>query len=99
MRTIAAVMQELAVEPEQGLAAAKVALSQKQYGLNHLTPLPRQPLWEKFLEKFEEPIIKILLAAALLEMVVELFAANNWLGGAALGGVLLVVAAAYALQK
>src|SRR5262249_11585992 len=33
----------------------------------------REPLWKKFLEKFDEPIIKILLAAALLSMIVDLF--------------------------
>ena len=41
-----------------------MADSRQRFGANRLTPLPREPLWKKFLEKFDEPIIKILLAAA-----------------------------------
>ena len=37
----------------------------------------REPLWKKFLDKFDEPIIKILLAAALLSMFVDLFKAQR----------------------
>ncbi len=99
MRTIAAVMEELSVAPERGLSAAQVAHSRSGFGGNHLTALPREPLWQKFLEKFDEPIIKILLAAALLEMVVQLFTEDNLLGGLGLGGVLLVIAATYTLRK
>ncbi len=56
---------------------------------------PREPLWKKFIEKFDEPIIKILLAAALLSMVVDLFRANNWLGAISLGGFAVLVAVLY----
>ena len=54
----------------------------RRFGANRLTPLPREPVWKKFLEKFDEPIIKILLAAALLKMVVDLFEASRSAGGA-----------------
>src|SRR5262249_1868058 len=56
-----------------GLVPDQVEQSRREFGRNELTPLPREPLWKKFLEKFDEPIIKILLAAALLSMVVDLF--------------------------
>ncbi len=65
-----------------------------QFGVNRLTPLPREPLWQKFIEKFDEPIIKILLAAALLSMVVDLFKANSTVGGIALGVVAVLLAGA-----
>ncbi len=58
---------------EDGLSAEAVLASRQRYGSNALTPLPREPLWRKFLEKFDEPIIKILLAAALLSMFVDIF--------------------------
>ncbi|MFO0844584.1 MAG: cation-translocating P-type ATPase [Gemmataceae bacterium] len=61
---------------DDGLTAEAVAASRQRHGGNALTPLPREPLWRKFLEKFDEPIIKILLAAALLSMFVDLFKAN-----------------------
>src|SRR5205823_876053 len=66
---------------------------------NRLTPLPREPLWRKFLEKFDEPIIKILLAAALLSMVVNLFQVDKTLGTVGLGLVAAAVVGAFALRR
>jgi Ca2+-transporting ATPase len=66
-------LQSLQTSAEAGLSSEGVAQSRQQFGRNVLTPLPREPLWRKFLGKFDEPIIKILLAAALLSMVVDLF--------------------------
>ncbi len=54
--------------------------SRAAFGANRLTALPRPPIWKKFIEKFDEPIIKILLAAALLSMVVDLFKADQIVG-------------------
>ena len=58
---------------ESGLTDTEVADSRARFGANRLTPLPREPVWQKFLEKFDEPIIKILLAASLLKIVVDFF--------------------------
>jgi Ca2+-transporting ATPase len=58
---------------DQGLTHEAVADSLSRFGANRLTPLPRDPVWQKFLAKFDEPIIKILLAATLLKTVVDLF--------------------------
>src|SRR5438128_10172651 len=99
MRTIAAIIQELSLTPEQGLSPAHVAQSKQKCGANRLTPLPRESLWKKFLEKFDEPIIKILLAAALLSMVVDLFRASNLLGGISLGVVALAIAGTFLAKK
>src|SRR2546430_16103929 len=84
---------------ETGLSAAAVALSRQRFGVSRLTPLPREPLWKKFLEKFDEPIIKILLAAALLSMIVNLFQADKTLGAVGIGLVLVTVAGAFAARK
>src|SRR5436309_4477521 len=94
MRTL----RELSVSPESGLAPEAVAANRQRYGANRLTPLPREPVWRKFLEKFDEPIIKILLAAALLSMVVDLFKASVPLGATALGLVVVVLAAGLLLK-
>jgi P-type Ca2+ transporter type 2C len=56
-----------------GLTHEQVAESLSRFGTNRLTPLPHEPVWKKFLAKFDEPIIKILLAATLLKTVVDLF--------------------------
>ncbi|MFO0877179.1 MAG: calcium-translocating P-type ATPase, PMCA-type [Gemmataceae bacterium] len=84
------VMQTLALNTEAGLASDYVDRSRQQFGENRLTPLPREPLWKKFLEKFDEPIIKILLAAALLSMLVDLFKAGDFLSGGAGIGLLVL---------
>ena len=77
-----------------GLTPDQAADSAARFGLNRLTPLPREPVWVKFLAKFDEPIIKILLAASLLKIVVDLFAAGVWAGLAGLTAVAGLFAAA-----
>src|SRR5262245_59501542 len=99
MRTIASITQELNISTEQGLSSAQISQSKQKYGVNQLTPLPREPIWKKFLEKFDEPIIKILLAAALLSMVIDLFRANNVLGGISLGVLAVAIAGALLARK
>ena len=51
-----------------GLTKAEVEESRKKYGNNLLTPPKRDPLWKLFLEKFDDPIIRILLIAAALSL-------------------------------
>jgi P-type Ca2+ transporter type 2C len=51
-----------------GLTNEQVIESRKKYGNNLLTPPKRDPLWKLFLEKFEDPIIRILLIAAFLSL-------------------------------
>ncbi|MCS7046308.1 MAG: calcium-translocating P-type ATPase, PMCA-type, partial [Gemmataceae bacterium] len=99
MQTVAALTQQFSLDPEFGLTAAQVEESRQRHGANRLTPLPREPIWKKFLEKFDEPIIKILLAAALLSMVVDLFKASNRAGGIAVGSLIVVFAGAVLLKK
>src|SRR5438105_5618947 len=93
MRTLRDLQQELPISAENGLTLEAAAKSRDKYGYNRLTPLPREPIWKKFLEKFDEPIIKILLAAALLSMIVDLFQASRTLGGVGLGIVVLAILA------
>ena len=97
MRTLAAVSAAVPVSPENGLSAEAATSSRAQFGANRLTPLPREPLWKKFLEKFDEPIIKILLAAALLSIVVDLFKHDITQGGVALLVVIVVMGAGLAV--
>ena len=85
MRTLQEIRQHLPAAPETVLAPERVLQSRQQYGSNILTPLPREPLWKKFVEKFDEPIIKILLGAALLSMFVDLFQGSPMAAGISLG--------------
>src|SRR5438132_11398099 len=101
MRSLQQIFADLPTTPETGLKPEAIADSRAKFGANRLTPLPREPLWKKFLGKFDEPIIKILLAAALLSMVVDLFKLKSHgplLGGIAVGLVVLTIAGAYLLR-
>ena len=51
-----------------GLTDAQVLKSQEEYGSNLLTPPVKTPLWKLFIEKFADPIVRILLIAALLSL-------------------------------
>src|SRR5580658_9983100 len=99
MRSLADIVKHIPANPETGLADSAVEQSRQHFGRNTLTPLPREPLWKKFIEKFDEPIIKILLAAALLSMAVDLFKVSRAIGGIGVGLVLLAVIAAYVLKQ
>jgi Ca2+-transporting ATPase len=98
MRSLSAVAQLFPKAREAGLTDSEVAESRAKFGANRLTPLPREPVWKKFLEKFDEPIIKILLAASLLKIVVDLFDVSAVAGGIALASVVLVFAAALIMR-
>jgi Ca2+-transporting ATPase len=98
MRTLREIQEQFPGIAETGLTTESAARSRQQFGANKLTPLPREPLWKKFLEKFDEPIIKILLAAALLSMFVDLFQGNPTVAGIALGAVALAIGIALLLR-
>lgn len=55
-----------------GLNDTEVENSRRKYGENVLTPPPRTPLWKLFLEKFKDPIIRILLVAAFLSLIISI---------------------------
>ena len=56
-------------DPKIGLNAAQVKESRSRYGENILTPPKRTPLWKLYLEKYEDPIIRILLVAAAISLL------------------------------
>ena len=56
-----------------GLSEAEVRASREKYGENVLTPPARTPMWKLFLEKFSDPIIRILLVALLLSIAVAVY--------------------------
>uniref|UniRef100_UPI00402A310F cation-transporting P-type ATPase n=1 Tax=Parabacteroides distasonis TaxID=823 RepID=UPI00402A310F len=53
-----------------GLTKQEVEESRRLHGENVLTPPEKASLWSQFLEKFEDPIIRILLVAWLLSMII-----------------------------
>lgn len=55
-----------------GLSEQQVKENREKYGENLLTPPPQVPLWKLFLEKFKDPIIRILLVAAALSLIISI---------------------------
>lgn len=54
----------------QGLTKQEVEESRRLYGENVLTPPKKASLWSLFIEKFDDPIIRILLVAWFLSMII-----------------------------
>ena len=55
-----------------GLTEAEVLESRNRFGANLLTPPKRLPLWRLYLEKFKDPVVRVLLVAALLSLTISL---------------------------
>ena len=52
----------------RGLTDGEVAASRREHGENTLTPPKRTPMWKLYLDKYKDPIIKILLVAAVISL-------------------------------
>ena len=63
----------MARDYKRGLSQEEVEESRRKHGDNVLTPPAKDPLWKQFLEKFSDPIIRILLIALLLSVAVSLY--------------------------
>ncbi|MEG1904593.1 MAG: calcium-translocating P-type ATPase, PMCA-type [Bacteroidales bacterium] len=58
---------------QSGLSSAQAEANRIKFGSNVLTPPQKDSLWVQFLEKFEDPIIRILLIAMLLSLGVSMY--------------------------
>ena len=65
--------EEKNISIKNGLTAAEVLKSRAEHGENVLTPPKRLSLWRLYLEKYEDPIIRILLVAAVISMGLAVF--------------------------
>ena len=67
---------------KNGLNQEQVEESRRKHGDNILTEPEKEPLWRQFLEKFQDPIIRILLIALCLSVIVSLYqlfsGAESW---------------------
>ena len=55
-----------------GLTTAQVSEFRRKYGTNAMTPPVREPLWKQYVEKFDDPIIRILLLSVAISTVVSI---------------------------
>lgn len=66
------------VDITQGLSGQEVLERRLKYGENLLTPPPRTSLWKLYLDKYRDPIIRILLVAAAISLVLA-FVENDFI--------------------
>jgi Ca2+-transporting ATPase len=98
MRSLSDVLAQTQATLDTGLTAVAAGESRARFGRNALTALPRESMWKKFFEKFDDAIIRILLAAALLSMLVDLFKVSTSVA-AALFVSLAVLFAGFAVAR
>lgn len=55
-----------------GLTDEEVLKSRLEHGVNLLTPPKRPSLWKLYLEKFEDPVVRVLLVAALFSLIISI---------------------------
>jgi len=55
-----------------GLTDEQVRESRAAHGVNLLTPPERPSLWKLYLEKFEDPVVRVLLVAALFSLLISI---------------------------
>ncbi|MFP4557409.1 MAG: calcium-translocating P-type ATPase, PMCA-type [Bacteroidales bacterium] len=60
----------------KGLSESEVEQSRAKHGNNVLTPPKRTPWWQLLIQKFDDPIIRILLIAAFIAVAVGFFHGN-----------------------
>lgn len=53
-----------------GLTSQQVEQSREQHGINIITPPKKESVWKLFFEKFNDPIIRILMVAAALSLLI-----------------------------
>ncbi|WIA43410.1 hypothetical protein OEZ86_009888 [Tetradesmus obliquus] len=67
--TVEEVLSSQKTSLAQGLSSEEVARRREQYGTNELQKEPGTPLWKLVLSQFDDMLVKILLAAALVSFV------------------------------
>ncbi len=84
MRTFYDIREEFLLEMDIdknkrfGLTDEQVKRSREQHGRNVLTPPQRTSLWKLYLDKYRDPIIQILLVAAVVSLILA-FVENNYM--------------------
>jgi Ca2+-transporting ATPase len=66
---MASQQQMVSASRYRGLSSSDVQSRREKFGANVLTPPAREPWWKQFLSKFDDPVIRILMIAAVLAIV------------------------------
>ncbi len=81
--------------PFAGLTTAEAEQSRLTHGHNMLTPPERDPWWKQWLSKFEDPVIRILMIAAAIQIAVGVYKGEFIEGLAIVVAILLATTLAF----
>lgn len=88
------VVKLLGVDLASGLSADQVRRRQKEFGLNRVTARRGTPVWLKFLQQFNQPLVYILLLAVGVTAFL-----GEWVDSSVIFGVVLINAVVGFLQE
>ncbi|KAJ9166350.1 hypothetical protein P3X46_021121 [Hevea brasiliensis] len=71
-RSVAEVLDFFGVDPNKGLSDSQVVLNAKIHGKNVLPEEKRTPFWKLVLKQFDDLLVKILIAAAIVSFILAL---------------------------
>lgn len=90
----AEVVQLLDSDCQRGLSGDEVTRRQKEHGLNVVTARRGTPAWARFLQQFNQPLVYLLVAAAVITAFL-----NEWVDSGVIFGVVLVNAVIGFIQE
>ncbi len=79
------VLELLESDPRQGLSGAEVKRRQEKYGPNTVSAKGGAPVWKRFLLQFHQPLVYLLIAAAIITGILR-----EWVDSAVITGVVLI---------
>ncbi|PRW20976.1 calcium-transporting ATPase endoplasmic reticulum-type isoform A [Chlorella sorokiniana] len=71
-QTAEEVLAHYGTDPQRGLTASQVAEARRLHGRNELAPEPGTPFWKLVLKQFDDLLVKILLVAAVVDLLIAL---------------------------
>ncbi|XP_019437891.1 PREDICTED: calcium-transporting ATPase 3, endoplasmic reticulum-type [Lupinus angustifolius] len=95
-RSIPEVLDFFGVNPTRGLSDTQVVQHARLYGTNVLPEEKRAPFWRLVLKQFDDLLVKILIAAALISFILALFNGETGLMAFLEPSVILMILAANA---
>lgn len=95
-RSVAEVLEAFRVDPAKGLTDSQVAEHARIYGRNVLPQEPCTPFWKLVLKQFDDLLVKILIAAAVISFVLAVVDGETGLGAFLEPSVILLILAANA---
>ena len=82
-----------------GLSSDEIIQNRKKYGANIMPPPVREPWWKQFLSKFHDPVIRILIIAALIAICTGEFIEGSGIVAAVLLATLLAFLNEFRAEK